>query len=144
MNSKCYDCPRTKEYIDMGGCPNCLTKQLFMNTKTHMATCEVCGVTWGIPMAIVGLCDNDERNKRYTISIDANLNKQQLLGFAKLTGYRGTEAYRLFKNNTPVVLKDIPMVLTYKIRNFFRSADITITITPPIDEYHLFEECWRI
>lgn len=144
MNSKCYNCPKTKEYIDVGGCPNCLTKQLLMNTNTHMATCKVCGVTWGIPMAIVGLCDNDKRNKRYTISIDANLNKQQLLDFAKLTGYRGTEAYRLFKNNTPVVLEDTHMVLTYKIRNFFRSADIIIAINPPLDEYHLFEDCWCI
>ena len=144
MKSKCFDCPRTKEYIDLGGCPNCRAKKLFMSTKTHMATCDVCGVTFGIPMAIEGLCYEDERYKQYAVSIDAKLNKEQMLDFSKLLGINGVQTYQLFKNNTTVVIEKVPMVLTYQIQSFIRSIGASVSIQLEIDEYHMFEECWKI
>ena len=144
MKSKCLDCPRTKEYIDMGGCPNCRAKRLLMSTKTHMATCDVCGETFGIPMAIEGLCYEDEENKRFTVSVDSKLNMEQILQFSKLLGANGAETYRLFKSNTTVVIENVPMVLTYRMKNFFHSIGASASIQPEIGEYHLFEECWKI
>lgn len=144
MKSKCFDCPRTKEYIDLGGCLNCKAKKLLMNTKTHMATCDVCGETFGIPMAVEGFCFDDERRKRFTISIDGKLDKQQLLDFSKLIGMNGVQAYQLFKNNTPVEIVNVPMVLTYQIQSFCHSIGVSISTQPAIDDYHLFEKCWRI
>ena len=144
MKSKCYDCPRTKEYIDMGSCPNCKVKNLLMNTKTHAATCDVCGLTFGIPMAIEGLCFEDECHKQFTVSINADLDKQQLLAFSKLVGIGGVQVYHLFKSTMPVVLEQVPMVLAYKLQRFLISIGASITIEPAIDEYHMFEECWKI
>lgn len=124
MRSKCYDCPRTKEYIDMGGCPNCKAKKLLMNTKTHSATCDICGLTFGIPMAIEGLCYEDVDCKQYTVSIDTKLSKQQLLDFSKLLGISGTQTYQLFKNNTPVVIENVTMVLAYQMQFIFSAYHI--------------------
>ena len=100
--------------------------------------------TFGIPMAIEGLCYEDEENKRFTLSVDSKLNKEQILQFSKLLGANGAETYRLFKSNTPVVIEDVPMVLTYRMKNFFHSIGASVSIQPEIGEYHLFEECWKI
>ena len=144
MKSKCYDCPWIKDYIDLGGCPTCKTKKLLMNTNTHMATCDVCGMTYGIPMAVERLCWDDIDNKQFTISICASLDKRQLLDFAKLLDVGITQMYHLFKNNSPVVLNEVPMALTYRIRKHFRTLGTEIAIVPALGEYHLFEECWDI
>lgn len=144
MANKCHNCPQTKAYIDMGGCPNCFTKKLLMSTQTHMATCDKCGTTFGIPIAIEGICYDDECYKRYTVSIDTKLNTQQLLVFSKLIRMNGAQTYQLFKSNMPVILENISMVSTYQIRAFFRSQNIPISIQPEIDEYPLFEKCWNI
>ena len=144
MKNKCFDCPRTKEYIDMGGCPNCRAKKLLMSTKTHMATCHVCGETFGIPMAIEGLCFEDEENKRFTVSVHTKLNKEQILDFSKLIGTNGVDTYQLFKDNTTVVIEEVPMVLTYKMQKFLHYVGASISIHPEINEYPMFEECWKI
>lgn len=144
MKSKCYDCPWIKDYIDLGGCPICKAKKLLMNTQTHIATCDVCGMTCGVPMAVEQLCYDDKHDKQFTISICANLDKQQLLDFSKLIGIGTAQVYHLFKNNCPVVLKNVPMVATYRIQKYFRSLGTEVTIDPALNEYHLFEECWNI
>lgn len=144
MSSKCYDCPRTKEYIDMGGCPNCGAKKLFMSTKTCIATCDICKLTFGIPMAIEGLCCDEKEINKYRISFHSTPNKQQLLNLSKLIGLTGAETYHLFQKELPVHIENISMVATYQIHKYFRSTDISITITPPIDQYHSFEDCWHI
>lgn len=36
------------------------------------------------------------------------------------------------------------MVTAYKICKYFRVTNITVTVTPAIDQYHLFEDCWNI
>lgn len=144
MGSKCDDCPWIKEYIDLGGCPACKASKLLMNTNTHIATCDVCGMTFGIPMAVERLCWGDIESKQFTISICTDLDKQQLLDVAKMIDYTATQVYCLFKNNYPVVLENIPMHLAYRIRAYFRSLGREVTIIPALDDYHLFEECWDI
>lgn len=144
MNSKCYDCPRTKEFIDMGGCPNCGAKKLLMNTTTYAATCDICKLTFGIPTIVEGLCWDEEENSKYKITFGTIPSKQQLLDLSKLIGLTATETYHLFLKSLPVHIDNISMVVAYKIRKYFRSTDISITITPPIDQYHLFENCWHI
>jgi hypothetical protein len=94
-------------------------------------------------MAVSRLCYSDKLYKRFAISIEANLTKQQLLDFSKLIGCNSLEAYYLFKNN-PVVLKNVPMVQTYLIHNFITVTGHTIHIEPPIGEYPNFEECWDL
>lgn len=142
--NKCHDCPITKEYLDMGGCPNCKAKKLPMSTRTHMATCNVCGVTFGIPMAIEGMCYTDKCCKRYIISIASKLNKEQLLVVSKLMGLNGVEVYQLFKNNNPVVFRDVPMIVTYELQSYLRSIGTTMKVNQDLDEYPLFEQCWKI
>ena len=144
MTSKCHDCPRIKEYIDMGGCPNCGATKLLMSTKTCMATCDICKLTFGIPMAIEGLCCDEKENNRYKISFHSTPNKQQLLDLSKMIGLTGAETYRLFQKELPIHIDNIPMVATYQIRKYFRPTNIAIIISPPIDQYHLFEDCWHI
>jgi hypothetical protein len=95
-------------------------------------------------MAIEGLCYEDERYKQYAVSIDAKLNKEQMLDFSKLLGISGVQTYQLFKNNATVVIEKVPMVLTYQIQSFIRSIGASVSIQPEIDEYHMFEECWKI
>ena len=95
-------------------------------------------------MAIEGLCDEDVRCKQYTVSIEAKLNKAQMLEFSKLLGINGVQTYQLFKNNATVIFEKVPMVLTYQIRSFLRSVGAAVSIQPAIDEYHMFEECWKI
>lgn len=144
MNSKCCDCPITKEYIYVGCCPDCRANNLLMNTTTHMASCDKCKATFGIPMAIEGLCWNEEKNNRYKIIFDFIPNKQQLLDLSKLIGFTAVETYRLFQKGLPVHIDNISMVTAYKIRKYFRAANIAVTVIPAIDQYHLFEECRNI
>jgi hypothetical protein len=142
--NKCHDCPINMGYIEVGLCPNCRAKKLFMSINTHVAACEACGATYGIPMAVKGICYDDKRCKRYTISIDSKLNKEQLLVFSELIGMNAAAAYRLFKNNSPVVVEKVPMVATYQSQRYFSSVGLEIKIDPTIDEYPLFKECWNI
>jgi len=144
MNSKCLDCPRTKEYIDMGGCPNCGARKLLMCTKTYMATCDVCKETFGIPTVVEGLCWDEEERNRYRISFHSVPDKQQLLDLSKLIGFTGVETYRLLQKELPIHIDNIPMVTTYQIRKYFRTTCVEVTISPPIDQYRLFEDCWHI
>lgn len=95
-------------------------------------------------MAIEGLCRDEEEKNRYKIIFHSTPNKQQLLDLSKLIGLTAAETYRLFQKDLPVYIDNIPMVATYQIRKYFSSTDIAITIFPPIDQYHLFEECWHI
>ena len=128
----------------MGGCPNCGATKLLMSTKTFMATCYICKLTFGIPMAIEGLCCDEKENNRYKISFHSTPNKQQLLDLSKMIGLTGVETYRLFQKELPIHIDNIPMVATYQIRKHFSATGIPITIQPPIDQYHLFEDCWGI
>ena len=143
MISKCYDCPRTKDFIKLGKSPCCGADNFYMNVNTHIAECPICKEQWGVPMAIEGLCYKDELYKKFSISIDQTLSKEAILGLSKLLGMNGTTVYRLSKTISPTVFDNIPMILAYKIRNYFRSIDIRIHITPSLDEYHLFEDCWK-
>lgn len=95
-------------------------------------------------MAIEGLCYEDADRKQYTVSIDTKLSRQQLLDFSKLLGMNGVQAYRLFKNSTPVAIENVSMVLAYQMQSFFRSIGTSVSIHPSIDEYHMFEVCWKI
>lgn len=143
MNSKCSDCLWIKEHLDLGNSPCCGATPFYMNTQTHLAICPVCKTEWGVPMAVPRLCYDDELYRRFTISIDASLTKQQLLGFSKLIGMNGPQTYRLFKNNLPVIIENIPMIQAYKIRNYFRANGISLEVTPSLDEYEQFEICWQ-
>lgn len=78
------------------------------------------------------------------IRFDVVPDKQQLLDLSKLIGFTASETYRLFQKGLPVYIDDVPMVNAYKIRKYFRAANITVTVTPAIDQYHLFENCWNI
>ena len=143
MENRCIDCPKTKEYLDIGLSPCCGADQFFMSTKNHVAVCRKYTAEWGVSMSVTGSCYNDKLYKRFTLSIEATLSKQQLLAFSKLIDYNSLETYYLFKNN-PVVLKNVPMVQTYLIRNFVTATGHTIHIEPPIGEYPNFEECWEL
>lgn len=144
MENRCIDCPCTKEYLDIGLSPCCGADQFFMNTKTHLAVCRICKTEWGVPMAISGSCYDDKLHKHFCISIDAKLSKQELLDFSKLIGCNSLETYYLFRNNHPVLLKDIPMIKTYLIQKFITAAGHSIHINPPIGDYPNFEECWKL
>lgn len=95
-------------------------------------------------MAIEGLCDDEKESNRYKISFFSAPNKQQLLDLSKMIGLTGAETYRLFQKELPIHIDNIPMVATYQIRKYFRSTNIAIIISPPIDQYHLFEDCWHM
>ena len=144
MDSKCYSCPRTKEYIDVGGCPNCGAKILFINTATHEAICDICHFSFGIPMIVTGSCWDDVHTSRFEISFHSTPTKQQLLDLSKLIGLTGTEIYRLFQKGLPVQIRNVPMITAYQIRKYLRPTDIAMVASPPIDQYHLFEKCWHI
>lgn len=143
MENRCIDCPKTKEYLDIGLSPCCGADRFFMSTKNHLAVCRICNTEWGVSMAINGSCYDDKLYKRFTLSIEAKLTKQQLLDFSKLIGCNSLETYYLFKN-LPVVLKNLPMVQTYLIRNFITAIGHAIHIEPPIGEYPNFEKCWKL
>ena len=143
MNSKCSDCPWIKTYLDLGKSPCCGATPFYMNTQTHLAVCPACKTELGVPMVVPRLCYDDELYRRFTISINASLTKQQLLDFSKFIGMNGPQTYRLLKNNLPVVIENIPMIQAYKIRNFFWSHNIDIEVSPTLDEYERFEICWR-
>lgn len=144
MISKCNDCPRTKEFIKLEGSPCCGAENFYMNVNTHIAECPICKKQWGVPKAIESLCNKDRLNKKYSITIGEALRKEHILGLSKLLGMNGARVYHLFKENSPVVFDNIPMILAYKVRNYFRDITTSIQISPSLDEYHLFEDCWKI
>lgn len=143
MNNKCSDCPWIKEYFDLGRSPCCGAAPFYMNTQTHLAVCPICKTEWGVPMAVPRLCYEDELHRRFTISINATLSKQQLLDFSKLIGMNGSQTYHLFKSNLPVIVENISMIQAYIIRDFFQANRISIGITPPLDKYKHFVTCWH-
>ena len=144
MISKCYDCPRTKQFIKLDGSPCCGATDFYLNVITHIAECPICKMQWGVPMALVGLCENDRRYRKYSITVPNELNKKQIIEFAKLIGMNGVQVYHLFKGKTSVAFDNIPMVLAYKIHKYFRIENISIHVTPSLNEYHLFEKCEKI
>lgn len=144
MENRCMDCPRTKEYLDIGLSPCCGTDRFYMSTKNHVAVCRICNTEWGVSMAVNGSCYSDKLYKRFSLSIEANLTKQQLLDFSKLIGCNSLETYYIFKNNQPVLLTNIPMEKTYLIQKFITAAGHSIHIDPPIGDYPNFEECWNL
>lgn len=115
-----------------------------MNTKTRMASCDICKESFGIPVALVGLCRDETSSNRYLVTFHSALSKQQILNLAKIIGSTGTETYHLFQKGVPIHIENIPMVTAYQIHKHFQSTDIAISFSPPIDQYHMLEDCWHI
>ena len=144
MASKCFDCPRTKDFIKLDGSPCCGAKDFYMDVNTHIAECPICKTQWGVSMIVEGLCYQDKLCKRYSLSVVDALSKKQILEFSKLIQMSGVDVYHLFKAQSPVEINNIPMILAYKLQKYFNKEEINIVITPALKEYHLFEKCWNI
>lgn len=140
MHCDCRDCPRMKEYIPVGPCPECGNPDLLMNTATHMALCGRCGVEWGLPMAIEGLCEENVRRKKYKIVIQGELSKYDILRIAKLVGITCAQLYRSCKEGAPVLNN-----LSYKqvMDMQKKSADNHLIVIPEIVTYENFYICWK-
>lgn len=142
MKNKCLDCPKTKEYIDLGRCPCCGAASYLMSTQTHVAVCRICGIECGIPMGIPMLCGEDKMFRFFIVTIYDKLTTQQVLDFSKLMGMNGAQTYRLFKNGIPVVIENVATIQAYKIRNFCRVNYLHFEISPSLDQYPYFEDCF--
>lgn len=144
MKSNCDRCPYTKEYYDLKWCAECGANHLLLNLRTNLVVCDVCGATVGVSIYLERPCFKDIQHKAYTMSIDSKLNKHQLLDFSKMIGLSGADTYRLFKENTPVILDNVPMIQTYILQKYLRSIGASVGVNPALDEYERFEDCWKI
>ena len=140
--SKCSDCPKLQEYIDVGICPECGKSNLLMSTKTYGGVCEICGSIFAVPMSLVGPCESRICPEPYTFFINTGLNLKQLIAFSEMLGISRMQAYHLFKSDIPVEIEIVPQDLICKLESFFYSIGETVSIQPDIRQYHLYEECW--
>ena len=139
--SVCDVCPRMKESVYIGKCPNCGADGLLMSVQTHMAVCDFCGGNFAIPLAIPGLCHNDVLFGRYEFTFSGNLAPETILAASKILGTNTVQLYKAIKAQTPIKRN-----LTYReslaLKALLLPTGITFTISPELIEYEKYKECW--